>query len=251
MDTKLEHILQKVLLLCAQNAEFASALKEKLNGTIITNHQDRSNVVPVERENFASIMRLQHEHGRKKARKYYQNIKNPQVRKDLINDYAQMLWYKSIFDVGKYFVYVNYQVENMLNYYLDSSDFHNKVAAHPTLYNTKIEFSKSYNIFIDVYTNAFDRNNGNAPLPPSKMKSLWAKILFWAVDTNQLDTLQQQKSNFNAIITIRNEENHANYNASKSSTKYWQNQEDGFGIAYIEAIIKQIRNTIINLESPK
>ncbi|MGM9811012.1 MAG: hypothetical protein ACI30J_09135 [Paludibacteraceae bacterium] len=250
MDTKLEHILQKVLLLCAQNAEFANALREKLDGTIIANHPNRCNVVPVEQENFASIMRLQHENCRKKARKYYQKIKNPQLRKDLVNDYAQMLWYKSIFDIGKYFVYVNYQVENMLNYYLTLSDFHNKVAAQPRLYNTKLEFSKDYTVSIDVYSYAFDRYNGNAPLPPSKMKSLWAKILFWAVDTNQLDMLQQQKNNFNAIITIRNEESHANY-MSKSSTKYWQNQEDGLGIAFIEAIIKQIRNTIINLESPK
>lgn len=249
MDTKLEHILQKVLLLCAQNAEFANALREKLDGTIIANHPNRSNVVHVEQENFASIMRLQHENCRKKARKYYQKIKNPQLRKDLVNDYAQMLWYKSIFDVGKYFVYVNYQVENMLNYYLALSDFHNKVAAQARLYNTKLEFSKDYTVPIDVYSYAFDRNNG-APQPPSKMNSLWAKILFWAVDTNQLDMLQQQKKNFYAIIKIRNEENHANY-MSKSNTKYWQEKEDEQALSFIENIIKNIRNTIINLESSK
>lgn len=243
MDEKLEHILQQVKLLCEQNPEF----KEELVKAFQLGIPKIETKVEMSGDGFASAMRLQHERCRKKARYYYRDIKDAALRKDLVNDYAQMLWYKSIFEVGKYFVHVNYQVENMLNYYLAHTDFHKKVENNPKMYLRTLNITSGYKVDIDVYSYSFNKNDGK-PLDVSKIRSLWAKILFWAIDTKELDVLEKNSSNFNAIISIRNEENHANSESKNKAIDYWQNLEDGLAFAFIEAIIKQIRNSVIRLE---
>lgn len=242
MDEKLKQVLHKIELLCDQNPEFKRELIKKVGAK----EYMLSEIAP-EADNFASIMRLQHEKCRKKARNYYKGISDKALQIDLVNDYSQMLWYKSIFEIGKYFVYVNYQVENMLNYYLAHTDFHNKVATNPLSYYYELSITAKYVVKIDVYSFAFDRYNGNVPLPPNKIKSLWAKILYWAIDTNQMEMLEQQKSNFNSIITIRNGESHADSTSTNHSLQYWQNQEDSLPLGFIEKIIKQVRNSVENL----
>lgn len=240
MDDKLLQVLHKVEQLCEQNVEFAAALKESLS------------VAPTEPSadsGFSSAMRLQHQRCRKKARSYYEKVEDEQLRQNLINDHAKMLWYKSIFEVGQYFVHVNYQVENMLNYYLAHTGFHDKVAAAPTRYCKKLEITPKYVISIDVYSYAFDKNKGNSPVDPARINSLWAKLLYWAVDTEQEEILEKFKTYLNAIVSVRNEVNHANSSSQKQSLKYWQDQEDGMQLAFVEAVIKQIRKSIIELKS--
>ncbi len=242
MDEKLEQVLHKVELLCEQNPEFASALKEKLNVT-------PSKLEPQEtpsKDSFASAMRLQHKRCRDKARDFYEDILDVQLYQDLINAYANMLWYKSIFEIGQYFVHVNYQVENMLNYYLDHSNFHKKVANAPLLYKHKLEIYPTYIVSIDVYSKAFDVINDNKPIESSKL-SMWVKLLYWAIDTNRKELLEKKKTYFNAIISVRNETNHANYASEKKSLIYWQKQ-DSLQFGYVEDLIKKIRDSIISLE---
>ena len=208
MDDKLQQVLHKVELLCEQNPEFDAALREKLGVAQIVN--DEVNVVNSESDSFSSAMRLQHQRCRSKARSYYAKIADEQLRQNLINDHAKMLWYKSIFEVGQYFVHVNYQAENMLNYYLSHTDFHKKVAAEPIKYCKKIEINPKYTISIDAYTYAFDKNKGNSPIDPPRINSLWVKFLYWAIDTDQEDILERFKTYLNAIVSVRNEVNHAN-----------------------------------------
>lgn len=243
MDEKLEQVLHKIKLLCEQNPEF----KDKLISELKINVTQIEKKIEPDNEGFASIMRLQHERCNRKARYYYRDIKDESLRKELVNDYAKMLWYKSIFEVGKYFVHVNYQLENMLNYYLSHTNFHSKIEADPKKYLKTLVFNPKYKVDIDVYSYSFNKNDGS-PLEVSKIQSLWAKILYWIVDTSQLDLLESNKSNFNAIISIRNEENHANSEFKKNSVSYWQSQEDGLGFAFIEAIIKYVRNSISKLD---
>ena len=243
MDEKLTHVLHQVELLCEQNLEFADALREQLK--IVSPAEP--NVGAPSQDSFASAMRHQHEQCRKRARYYYREIKDKSLRKDLINDHAKMLWYKSIFEIGQYFVLVNYQVENMLNFYLDKTDFHAKIAANPTDYCLTLEINSKYSVSIDAYSYAFDKNNGNSPIEPSRINSLWVKLLYWALDTGQNDILEKYKTYFNAIISVRNEVNHANYASQKLALKYWQNQEDGMQFAFVEAVIKQIRKSIVSL----
>lgn len=243
MDKKLEQVLHKVELLCEQNPEFALELKEKLG--IVLEQPSEPHGAPL-KDSFASAMRLQHKRCRDKARGFYEDILDVQLYQDLINAYSYMLWYKSIFEIGQYFVHVNYQVENMLNYYLDHSDFYKKVADAPFQYKYRLEINPTYVVPIDVSAKAFDVNNDNKPIEPSKL-SMWVKLLYWAIDTNKKELLEKKKTYFNAIISVRNETNHANYASEKKSLSYWQNQ-DSLQFGYIEDLIKKIRDSIISLE---
>jgi len=238
MEEKLEKVLHHVVLLCEQNSEFKSILTAKLSLNNIS--------VKTETESFDSIIKLQHNRCHNKARNYYKGISDCKLRNDLIDAYTNMLWYRSIFEIGQCFVHVNYQIENMLNFYLNHTDFHDKIAKNPKLYCRELKFSEKYTRSIDVFTYAFDQQH--TPIEITKISSIWAKILFWAIDTDQISTLNQNLNNFNSIINIRNEANHDNYLSTKTSTKYWQDMEDGTQFAFIEKLIKIFRNSIINLE---
>ena len=157
-----------------------------------------------------------------------------------------MIWYKSIYEVEKYFVHVNYQIENMLNYYLAHTDFHSKVQASPRSYNKVISISTNYKIEVDVYSYAFNKNNGS-PISIEKISSLWAKLLYWGVKSENFDFLSNYAGNLNAIISIRNQTNHSYYGRQNNAATYWKNQEDDMNYAFIGGIVKHIRNSIKNL----
>lgn len=245
MDEKLEQVLHKVELLCEQNPEFAAELRKYLGIELIVEPSTESATSTP--DTFASAMRLQHKRCGEKARDFYESISDSDLYQDLVKDYANMLWYKSMFNVGKYFVHVNFQIENMLNYYLDHSNFHKKIVANAPQYKYELTISDKYTISIDVLANAFDKNKNFQPIEPAKMNSLWAKLLFWAIDTNQKDLLEKKKKYFNAIISVRNEANHANYASEKKSLNYWQ-QQDSLQFGYIEDLIKKLRDSVVALE---
>lgn len=199
----------------------------------------------IDNDSFNTLLSLQHSKIRRKARAYYKEIKDVKLREQLVNDHAMMIWYKSIYEVEKYFVHVNYQIENMLNYYLAHTDFYSKVQASPTSYNKVISISTNYKIEIDVYSYAF-KNNGT-PISIEKISSLWAKLLYWAVNSKNFDFLTNQAGNLNAIISIRNQTNHSYYGRQINSAKYWKEQEDDMNYAFIGGIVKHIRNSIKDL----
>ena len=195
----------------------------------------------IDKDSFNTLLSLQHSKIRRKARAYYKEIKDVKLREQLVNDHAMMIWYKSIYDVEKYFVHVNYQIENMLNYYLAHTDFHSKVQASPTSYDKEIQVVKKTKN-IKVYSYAF--TDKGFPISIEKIPSLWAKLLYWAIDTNNLQFLCDHSGNFNAIIDIRNQTNHSYYGREIYSAKYWKDQEDDMNYAFIGGIVKHIRNTI-------
>ena len=199
----------------------------------------------IDKDSFNTLLSLQHSKIRRKARAYYKEIKDVKLREQLVNDHAMMIWYKSIYEVEKYFVHVNYQIENMLNYYLAHTDFHSKVQASPTSYNKVISISTNYKIEIDVYSYAF--KNNETPISIEKISSLWAKLLYWAVNSKNFDFLTNQAGNLNAIISIRNQTNHSYYGRQNNAATYWKDQEDDMNYAFIGGIVKHIRNTIKKL----
>lgn len=216
---------------------------EELSKKIIKQHPIvESNI---DNDSFNTLLSLQHSKIRRKARAYYKEIKDVKLREQLVNDHAMMIWYKSIYEVEKYFVHVNYQIENMLNYYLAHTDFYSKVQASPTSYNKVISISTNYKIEIDVYSYSF-KNNGT-PISIEKISSLWAKLLYWAVNSKNFDFLTNQAGNLNAIISIRNQTNHSYYGRQINSAKYWKEQEDDMNYAFISGIVKHIRNSIKDL----
>lgn len=194
---------------------------------------------------FDAFIRLQREKSRKKARFYYKDITNTKLRNQLIDYHSSMIWYKSIFDVENFFVNVYYQIEDMLNYYIDNFDAFNKISNNPSFF-CKIIGNDKFEMNIDCQSYFFDKKeNSYKRRPINKINSLWAKLLFWSLDTNHFEFLQNQFQNFSSIINIRNDRNHANYLNTSKSADYWNNHEDDYAYAFIYAIIKFIRNTII------
>jgi hypothetical protein len=153
-----------------------------------------------------------------------------------------MIWYKSIYEVEKYFVHVNYQIENMLNYYLIHTDFYSKVQASPTSYDKEIiNPSTKFKMNVKVYSYAFTKDGDQISI---EKISLWAKLLYWAVNSGNFDFLSNQVGNLNAIISIRNQANHSYYGRQNNAATYWKDQEDDINFAFISGIVKHIRNTI-------
>lgn len=217
---------------------------DELSKKIIKQHPNvESNI---DKDSFNTLLSLQHSKIRRKARAYYKDIKDVKLRNQLVNDHAMMIWYKSIYEVEKYFVHVNYQIENMLNYYLAHTNFHSKVLASPTSYDKEIinQVTK-FRMNVKVYSYAFTEKRISISI--EKIPSLWAKLLYWAIDTNNFQFLCDQAGNLNAIISIRNQTNHSYYGRQISSAKYWKEQEDDMNYAFIGAIVKHIRNSIKDL----
>lgn len=219
---------------------------EDLNELLQDKLRKNPNYNLINQNNLDVLIRLNHNKNKAKARYYYRNIVEQKLKRQLVNDHALMIWYKSIYEIDQYFVHVNYQLENMLNYYLEHTDFHNKVNQFPREYCNTISISEGYKLDIDVSSYSFDKNKGN-PIKVNLIKSLWAKILYWAIDTNNMDFLKKQAGNFAAIINIRNEYSHSYYDRKKSASKYWKTQEDDMSFAFIGAILKVVRNSIVEL----
>ena len=216
----------------------------------VVQQQPAEGIYPSEDNNLSTFLSLQHNKIRRKARTYYKNIKDKKLRTQLVNDHAMMIWYKSIYEVEKYFVHVNYQIENMLNYYLEHTNFHSKVQASPISYNKEVSNPNqvtNFKMTIDVHSYAFNKNDGK-PINIEKIPSLWAKLLYWAIDSGSFQFLCSQVGNFGAIINIRNRTNHSYYGRQPdASAAYWKNQEDDMSYAFIGAIIKYMRDTVKNL----
>lgn len=199
----------------------------------------------------SAYVRLQRKVLRQKSRAYYQKIKDEQLKKELTYAHSQMLWYRTINELEKYFLFVNYQIENMLNFYITENDAFTKIQSNARAYhkllNPVSNSNKSRPMDVDCYIYFFNRNS-QPPKPNriSKINSLWAKLLFWAIDkTGDIGYLERNYWNFNDIIEIRNEQNHANYERKGSKCERWYQLEDNTSFGFIDNILKTIRDSIL------
>lgn len=196
---------------------------------------------------LGSFLRLQRDKFRRKARKYYKDIKDDKLRNQLIDDHASMLWYRSIDDVVNYFNYVNLQIENIVNFYLSGIDIHNYILSNPTAYihNLVINPSGTYTINIDCHKDFFKNSKGSIlPQPYIKVKSLWSKIWAWGVCTGNTSLVISQASNIASIINIRNDNNHRDSKITSLSSEHWKNLEDDSNYGFILMILKAFRNSV-------
>ena len=223
-------------------------LKKPENKDLLDEFLLNCGVFEVEGISDSAFVRLQRQVLRQKSRVYYKNVKNIKLQTELIDAHSQMLWYKTINELERYFLYVNYQVENMLNYYIRENDAFTKINQSAGTYHTILKPSsnngKTFQREIDCFQFFF--NKEQKPNKVSSIGSLWAKLLFWSIDKLGNDRfLTEQYWNLSAIIDIRNEQNHADYERQSNKCKWWYEQEDGFSLAFIEAILKTIRNSIL------
>lgn len=193
---------------------------------------------------FDAFVRLQRNKCMSISRRYYKNIKSDVLRKQLVHEHSMMLWYKSIREIGQYFVYVNHQIENMLNTYCSSMNAHEKIQQRPELYVKHLE-NKSFKLNINCYSYFFNQEKDYERNPIPKITSLYAKLVFWAVDSDNCTSLSKNFGNFISIVNIRNEESHSDATQEKRSLKYMQNQEDDTQYSFIEAVLKKVRDSLI------
>ena len=148
-------------------------------------------------------------------------------------------------------MFLNHQIENMVNYYCNNHDCWNKIKANPTnydkfvyrFYDKKAKENKEY-----TYT---CRENFFSPKTHAKIElnrvTLWPKIIFWAFHSNNRDVINNYFSNLNDIMRIRNIMSHSNSERPASDflrIKKWENPEDVFSYGHLENILKIIKETI-------
>ncbi|MBO5804077.1 MAG: hypothetical protein J6R25_03230 [Bacteroidales bacterium] len=238
---ELTHFLSCVNTLVQQpgNDEFVTGLQ-----SIVSKKYPQK----VHNSELDTYLKLQRDKCKRKARKYYKDISNASLKTQLIEDHAKMLWYRSVDDVENYFNYVNFQIENIVNYYLSSIDFHSKILANPTDYIHHLVVTPGkYELDIDCNKDFFKTtSSGIVRLPYNKVKTLWSKIWIWAVCTGNEHLVISQANNIASIITIRNSNNHRDSRIPNTiSADYWKNLEDDSNYGFILMILKYFRNSII------
>ena len=83
---------------------------------------------------FGSYFNLLKKQFKIKAKKLYENINDKDLKKQLINDCVKMYWYQVNNDVNQMFMYAFYQLENMLNHYINKSNCFNKIIKNKNFY---------------------------------------------------------------------------------------------------------------------
>lgn len=193
-----------------------------------------------------SYLRYQRDKCRRKARRYYKNVSDSALKSQLIEDHARMLWYRSVDDVHNFFTYVNFQIENIVNYYLSTVDIHQLIKDNPNLYIHNLEFGQrpmSINCVNEFIKNV---NGEETAISYTKVKSLWVKIWCWAVANNKTDWVIEQRYNLSYIINIRNEKNHRDSQSkTPGSSAHWKkNNDDDSKYGFIYNVLRCFRDRV-------
>lgn len=198
MDTKLENILQKVLLLCEQNTEFANALKTKLS---IGQSQLTSPMpTPISDERVGKIERylgLDYRLDSMEPNINYDFVDIPAVKEVLVADNREMMRYRygtrnHTIDFYEFCHYVQLQAEMLLNYFYDKyfkdlSNIKDFINTHNPRFNIESVSSLeniSFSNKLWAWRNACD---------PSLDMSLWENIRKIRNDLSHRCPIQEQK----------------------------------------------------------
>lgn len=235
---QLEKLLDFIDSLCQEegNEWFAQKLQERFGAKLIDISQELS---------FSSAVRLQHINNRKKAKIFYKEIPDKILKEQIIAKYAQMLWYKTIYDYPNYFVCVHGQLENMLNYYIDHSDFFAKIEEYPAWYI--LEFGKNFTIDVNKDSHYNDKK-GVIKRKTKATISMWAKLVYWVVETDNKEFEKKNHSNLSDIINIRNQTQHQDSSSRDNDAGKWLYYKEG-KFSFIEKILETVAATIIQLKS--
>lgn len=240
---KLKKVLEKIDILAQNNEWFKNELQKQYGGNEI--------------KTFDSFVRLQRDKCRKKARIFYNKIEPIELRNQLTEHYALMLWYKSIGDIGNIFVYANYQIENMLNTYLEKTNCWKIVASKPDLYEYEFITPNSKKFQVSCINMFFDTQT-KKPKDVTKILSLWAKMVYWnkresLLNSERKFSLEMVHPTFSNIVNIRNYKNHAYYinKEIKNPILYYEKDADFYALDYainnINCILKEMKKSIIKL----
>jgi hypothetical protein len=190
-------------------------------------------------ENFPEFIKFQKKQFKIKGNNFYKNITNNELKKSLINDYVEMCWYQSINNIERFALFCFYQMENLLNYYCVSSNSFSKINSNPKKYT--IDFG--YKFVIDCQKGFL---NFGVKGKIEKV-SIWAKIVFWMIDSNSEVWEKSNHQNISNLINIRNNESHRNSlnnNKNVSKTVDFLKVSDFSNLGYYIKILKEIIGSI-------
>ena len=115
MDDKLNQVLHKVELLCEQNPEFASALREKLGTNAILAESSDSQLDEIYEYCIERVVR-------KQAEEYYASFPIKAIREQLIHDYCRMERFHRADNFGDFCLAVYQQVECICRSLVENPD---------------------------------------------------------------------------------------------------------------------------------
>jgi hypothetical protein len=183
---------------------------------------------------FESYFKLLKKQLKIKANQFYLEISDKKVKDLLVEDYIKMYWYQINNDVRQMFIHTFFQLERMMNLYANKEFPHQKIMNNPTNYI----YTYKSNFTVDCHSNFFKKGNKNEI---AKI-SIWAKVVFWAVDTGNQSFLEYNHFNFSNIINIRNENIHKGIPQSDYIENILKNykQADNSIFGFYTNILKQI-----------
>ena len=192
-------------------------------------------------DEFSSFIRLQRTQLRAKARQYYQDIPSARLRNELVEDYAEMLWYRCIGDIPQMFAHINFQVENMMNYYAHHTRAIEKITANP----------QRYCLVIQKTGWMTDCGKGFAKAESLNTVGLRFKWAYWCIESGQPQkTVEDMNMNINTICQLRNYNEHRNTVESQQKAldrlQYWEkNCDSSFG--YLLQILDRMKQSCVTL----
>jgi hypothetical protein len=217
------------------NEWFKDEIKIILNVSSLTKEDDSLSI--------ESFLRLQRKIFRTKGMEFYKNIAEDNLRIELIKDFQEMLWYKVLNQVDRQYLFTYYQIENMINFFITKNLAHEKISSNPNSY--VIEFTDK---FIVKSHNYFFSKNAE-PIDVIKISSIYAKIVFWAIETNNNSWIldKSRKFHLDNLVQIRNMKSHRN--SQGDNTFVLTNIEnikkgDDSNYSFLISILSKIKNTL-------
>jgi ASC-1-like (ASCH) protein len=192
-------------------------------------------------ENFPSFLIHQKKQYKIKGKKFYNSINNTKLKLQLQNDYSEMLWNQGINNINKFLLFAFYQLENMLNYYCSELKAHDKINFNKEKY--KVDITEKFKV--SCY-NSFFKFESKTEI---EKVDIWAKIIFWTVQTNNLDWEKANHSNFTNLVQIRNENSHRHsllVNNRNEKTINNLSVSDFSSLGYYISLLKKIKDSIEN-----
>lgn len=149
---------------------------------------------------FPSFLRFQKKNFRLKGKTFYVNIKEIELKNQLINDFVEMNWFLNMNDIDRFMLFTFYQFENLLNYYCTKSNCFEKI-------------EKNKNFFIESFAENFvvicsDNFFYKTECKSIEKVSIWAKLVFWFKDSNNDEWEEGNHTNISNLIFIRNKNAH-------------------------------------------
>lgn len=191
-------------------------------------------------DNFPSFFKHLKKQYKIKANTFYKDISDKNLKMQLIKDFIEMYWYLGINDVNRFCLFTYYQIENLLNYYITESNAFEKIMTN------KNYFIKQFNEKFTVV--CFDKFFQNGNKQSLDKINIWAKIVYWTLDSNSEEWENQNHSNISNVVNIRNSNSHRNStqcaNEKNEETLKYMVKSDYSNFGYYANILKKIRDSL-------